>query len=63
VEEKSNPADSWVAHRFRGTLAVALMAAGSGEEGRAEAVRAMAMARAAGDAEAVRELEKWCGGF
>jgi Flp pilus assembly protein TadD len=46
------------AHRFRGTLAVALLADGRVEEGRTEAERAMAMAREAGDEEAVRELEE-----
>jgi Flp pilus assembly protein TadD len=50
-------------HRFRGTLAVALLERGSEEEGRAEAARAMEMAREAGDLEAVEELgrrmEKW----
>jgi Flp pilus assembly protein TadD len=51
------------AHRFRGTLAVALMAVGSREEGRAEASRAIEMARKAGDGEAVRELEKRFVGF
>ncbi|MBU6183243.1 MAG: hypothetical protein KGR46_10590 [Verrucomicrobia bacterium] len=46
------------AHRYRGTLAVALIADGRIEEGRAEAEKAIEMAREAGDGEAVAELEK-----
>jgi Tfp pilus assembly protein PilF len=44
------------AHRFRGTLAVALMESGRETEGREEAEQAMEMARKAGDEEAVEEL-------
>jgi tetratricopeptide (TPR) repeat protein len=46
------------AHRFRGTLAVSLLQSGREAEGRAEAAKAMEMARKAGDMEAVGELEE-----
>jgi tetratricopeptide (TPR) repeat protein len=47
-----------LAHRHRGTLAVALLADGRAKEGLAEAKEAIAMAREAGDLESVRELER-----
>jgi Tfp pilus assembly protein PilF len=43
-------------HRFRGTLAVALLAEGHDEEAKAECQRAISMAREAGDSESVDEL-------
>jgi Flp pilus assembly protein TadD len=46
-------------HRFRGTLAVALMESGRETEGREEAEQAMEMARKAGDEEAVETLERF----
>jgi tetratricopeptide (TPR) repeat protein len=49
------------AHRFRGTLAVALVANGQLEEGRAEAEKAIEMAVAAGDGEAVAKLRERMG--
>jgi Tfp pilus assembly protein PilF len=44
------------AHRFRGTLAVSLLQSGREAEGRAEAAKAMEMARRAGDEKAVETL-------
>ncbi len=49
------------AHRYRGTLAVALLADGRNQQARQEGERAIAMARAVGDSEAVQELEKQFG--
>ncbi len=49
------------AHRFRGTLAVALIENGRMEEGRVEAEKAIEMAREAGDGEAVAKLRERMG--
>jgi tetratricopeptide (TPR) repeat protein len=49
------------AHRYRGTLAVALLADGRNQQARQEGERAITMARAVGDREAVQELEKRLG--
>jgi Tfp pilus assembly protein PilF len=46
------------AHRYRGTLAVALLANGQVEQARSEGEQAITMARQAGDHEAVEELQK-----
>lgn len=47
------------AHRNQGTLAVALLENGDAEEGRTQAEKAHAMARAAGDSESAALVEAW----
>ena len=49
-------------HRYRGALAVALLASGYQEPAREEGNRALAMAREAGDQQAVQELQGKMGG-